>query len=108
MTDFNTKKDIENYLRSRLVWDESEQCMVEINRTASYKISNCHNSSGEVYSIECIFYHPWQIPKREEKEPDTERLSTNKSGRCTCGGHVCGSHSDWCDSLKKDEDELPF
>lgn len=91
---------------SHLVWDESEQRMVEIYGTEKYK-----------FKTAAIFYHPWQVPKAT---PESERLD-NEAGfgcwikitpinKCTCGGKFVGdSHSDWCDSLKKvDEDELPF
>ena len=83
---------------SHLVWDESEQRMVEIYGTDKYK-----------FKTAAIYYHPWQIPK-EDKPPETERLFFENKNPCTCGVKFTGGKcSDWCDSLKPVEEyDLPF
>lgn len=116
MTNNNTKKDIEKYLNinlvSHLVWDKSKQCMVEVSRTSSYKTSNCQISSDKANSVSSI-YPNWYKVKYTEEEVDTKPLpdiwKKLLNNKCTCGGKFAGgSHSDWCDSLKKEDDEMPF
>lgn len=88
---------------SHLVWDESEQCMVE-----------CYNTNQFTYRLTGAVANHWERRKYSDEEIKTQPLpvktgfwSTEK--KCTCGGKFVGNcHSDWCDINYKEEDELPF
>lgn len=98
-------------ITSCLVWDESEQRMVEIYRTAKYTVKQyvvCY--PGQFVTTD-IFYHPWERRKYTEEQLKTEPLPSF-GPKCTCGvkftGGLC---SDWCDTkqpIPEDDYEFPF
>lgn len=90
---------------SHLVWDESEQRMVEIYGTEKYKFKTAAIwiSPGYTYLTPGTY--------KSDGNGSVYKVEEKVKNSCACGGKFVGDcHSDWCDSLKpvEEDEDLPF